>query len=187
MSLLINMFAIVVVAILLPGINIVDTRLIVLILAGVFLGLNHRLDSCHHRRHFNHIDQCVSGLFAWSVATFGVHPGSQGRRGNGIMKQRGFIDRLRETLRLQSSYNIITLYMMDMALDRGWIGAIRRYFVSLTYGVPRLNAPLSTPVKVRLMLQDLGPIYVKVQKSSTLLLIQNHWPRPRWHKSTRLR
>jgi putative membrane protein len=39
MSLLINMFAIVVVAILLPGINIVDTRLIVLILAGVFLGL----------------------------------------------------------------------------------------------------------------------------------------------------
>lgn len=78
------------------------------------------------------------------------------------MKQRGFIDRLRETLRLQSSYNIITLYMMDMALDRGWIGAIRRYFVSLTYGVPRLNAPLSTPVKVRLMLQDLGPIYVKV-------------------------
>jgi putative membrane protein len=39
MSLMINMFAIATVAILLPGINIFDTRLIVLILAAVFLGL----------------------------------------------------------------------------------------------------------------------------------------------------
>jgi len=78
------------------------------------------------------------------------------------MKQRSSLQKARESVRLQNSYNIITLYGMDFVLDRGVIGATRRFFLEKLYNVPQPSEPIPLPVKVRLMLQQLGPIYVKV-------------------------
>lgn len=79
------------------------------------------------------------------------------------MKQRSRIDRARESLRLQQSYNIIAMYMMDHFLGRGIIGRTRRFFLEKLYGLPRhLGEDITLPARVRLMFQELGPIYVKV-------------------------
>jgi ubiquinone biosynthesis protein len=79
------------------------------------------------------------------------------------MKQRSRIDRARESLRLQQSYNIIAMYMMDYFFSRGIIGRTRRFFLEKLYGLPRhLGEDITLPARVRLMFQELGPIYVKV-------------------------
>ncbi len=78
------------------------------------------------------------------------------------MKERSNLDKGRERLRLQQSYNIIGRYAMDLVLDRGIIGSIRRFFLEKLYNLPHLTRRLTTPEKVRYMMQDLGPIYVKV-------------------------
>ena len=72
------------------------------------------------------------------------------------------LDQVRESLRLQQVYNTITSYALDMALDRGLLGDFRRRTQSLIYPAPTAVEPLSRPVKVRLMLQELGPTYVKM-------------------------
>ena len=78
------------------------------------------------------------------------------------MKQRSSLQRARESVRLQNSYNTISLYGMDFVLDRGIIGATRRFFLEKLYNIPQPAAPVPLPVKARLLLQELGPIYVKV-------------------------
>lgn len=78
------------------------------------------------------------------------------------MKERSSIERGRERLRLQQSYNIIGRYAIDLAFDRGIIGSTRRFFLERLYNLPHLTRELTTPEKVRYLLQDLGPIYVKV-------------------------
>ena len=78
------------------------------------------------------------------------------------MKERTSLEKGRESVRLQQSYNIIGRYAMDLALDRGYIGSIRRFFLEKLYNLPHLTRRLTTPEKIRYMLQDLGPIYVKV-------------------------
>ena len=49
-----------------------------------------------------------------------------------------------------------------MALDRGSLGAFRRRMQTFIYQPGEQVEPLSLPVKVRLMLQELGPTYVKM-------------------------
>lgn len=78
------------------------------------------------------------------------------------MKERSSIERGRERLRLQQSYNIIGRYAIDLVFDRGIIGSTRRFFLERLYNLPHLTRELTTPEKVRYLLQDLGPIYVKV-------------------------
>ena len=79
------------------------------------------------------------------------------------MKQRSSsIDQARESLRLQQIYNTISSYALDMALDRGSLGAFRRRMQTFIYQPGEPVEPLSLPVKVRLMLQELGPTYVKM-------------------------
>ena len=79
------------------------------------------------------------------------------------MKQRSSsIDQARESLRLQQIYNTISSYALDMALDRGSLGAFRRRMQTFIYQPGEQVEPLSLPVKVRLMLQELGPTYVKM-------------------------
>lgn len=78
------------------------------------------------------------------------------------MKRRNRLDEFRESLRLQQSYNTIMRYGLDFLLDRGLIGMTRRYFLSLLYDVDVSSEVLTVPVKTRLLLQELGPIYVKV-------------------------
>ncbi|MCL4267850.1 MAG: AarF/ABC1/UbiB kinase family protein [Anaerolineae bacterium] len=78
------------------------------------------------------------------------------------MKRRSRLDEFRESLRLQQSYNTIMRYGLDFALDRGLIGLTRRFFLEWLYGVDQSPEVLTVPVKTRLLLQELGPIYVKV-------------------------
>ena len=78
------------------------------------------------------------------------------------MKQKSSLAKARESVRLQSSYNTISLYGMDFVLDRGIIGTTRRFFLEKLWGVPQPPVPVPLPVKARLLLQELGPIYVKV-------------------------
>ncbi len=72
------------------------------------------------------------------------------------------IDQVRESLRLQQIYNTISSYGLDMALDRGALGDFRRRMQGFIYQPGEEVEPLSLPVKVRLMLQELGPTYVKM-------------------------
>lgn len=72
------------------------------------------------------------------------------------------LDQARESLRLQQIYNTITAYLLDMAFDRGTVGRFRRRMQRFIYRPQRPIEPLSRPVKVRIMLQELGPTYVKM-------------------------
>ena len=72
------------------------------------------------------------------------------------------MDQARESLRLQQIYNTITRYGLDMIFDRGPTGRFRRRMQRFIYkpGVPIERLP--RPVKVRLLMQELGPTYVKM-------------------------
>jgi ubiquinone biosynthesis protein len=72
------------------------------------------------------------------------------------------LDQARESLRLQQIYNTITGYFLDMAFDRGVLGRFRLRMQKFIYRPEKPIVPLSRPVKVRLMLQELGPTYVKM-------------------------
>ncbi|MCB0164207.1 MAG: AarF/ABC1/UbiB kinase family protein [Anaerolineae bacterium] len=78
------------------------------------------------------------------------------------MKTSSSLDRFRESLRLQQVFNTFVRYGMDVLLDRGLIGDFRRFMQNWVYDPPQPLLPLSTPVKVRLMIEELGPIYVKM-------------------------
>ncbi len=76
--------------------------------------------------------------------------------------KRSSLDQARESLRLQQVYNVMQRYAMDMLFDRGILGTIRRTMQRWIYGPSVPEESLGTPVKVRLMLQELGPTYVKM-------------------------
>jgi ubiquinone biosynthesis protein len=78
------------------------------------------------------------------------------------MASKSSVDQIRENLRLQQLYNVFMRYGMDAALDRGFIGVFRRRMQQWIYSPDRPLEPLSPPVKVRLLLQELGPTYVKM-------------------------
>ena len=78
------------------------------------------------------------------------------------MKQQSRIERGRESIRLRQTYNIIASYALDFAIGRGPIFPIRQFFLEKLYGVPRFAEPVPIPIRVRYMLQQLGPIYVKI-------------------------
>ena len=72
------------------------------------------------------------------------------------------IDTVRENLRLQQVYNVMLRYGLEMLLDQGVLGDLRRRMQQWIYHPDKKLEALSTPVKVRLMLQELGPTYVKM-------------------------
>lgn len=72
------------------------------------------------------------------------------------------LDQVRESLRLQQIYNTISSYALDIVMDRGMLGDFRRRMQEFVYQPDTPVEPLSMPVKVRLMLQELGPTYVKM-------------------------
>src|SRR5262245_42454150 len=94
-----------------------------------------------------------------------------------VKMQRTSLDRFRENLRLQQVYNTFLRYGMDMLLDRGMLGDFRRKMQTWVYGPPQPLEPLSIPVKTRLMIQELGPIYVKVGQivSSQSSFLPQEW------------
>jgi ubiquinone biosynthesis protein len=77
--------------------------------------------------------------------------------------KRSRIDTVRENLRLQQVYNVFLRYGWDMAFQR-WrlLGGIRNSMQRWVWQLPDEVAELDTPAKVRLLLEELGPTYVKM-------------------------
>jgi ubiquinone biosynthesis protein len=73
------------------------------------------------------------------------------------------LDRIRESLRLQQVYNVFVRYLWDWAFQR-W-GTLNSFRLSLQRWIWHLPANLEAvrvPVKLRMMLEELGPTYVKM-------------------------
>jgi len=70
-------------------------------------------------------------------------------------------EKLRERARTLQLYEVFMRYGTDAAFDRGSLGDFPRWMQNRLYRPPVPVERLSTPVKVRLALQELGPTYVK--------------------------
>jgi ubiquinone biosynthesis protein len=92
--------------------------------------------------------------------------------------RRTTLDKARENLRLQQVYNTLLRYGTDILFDQ-WplIGDFRRTMQAWVWKLPKDLEPPSTPVKVRLMIEELGPTYVKVGQivSSQASTIPSDW------------
>ena len=93
------------------------------------------------------------------------------------MRRTG-LDKVRENLRLQQVYNVFLRYGWDFAFSRwGILGDIRHRLQVWVWGLPPDYEAPSTPVKMRLMIEELGPTYVKVGQivSSQASVIPVDW------------
>ncbi len=94
------------------------------------------------------------------------------------MEQASTIDKVRENLRLQQVYNVFLRYGLDIAFERvPTIAALRQSMQRWVWNLPEdLESP-DLPVKVRLMIEELGPTYVKVGQivSSQASVIPAEW------------
>ena len=92
--------------------------------------------------------------------------------------RRTTLDRARESLRLQQVYNTLLRYGFDILFDR-WpmLGDFRRAMQAWVWNLPKDLEPPTLPVKVRLMIEELGPTYVKVGQivSSQASTIPSDW------------
>jgi ubiquinone biosynthesis protein len=70
--------------------------------------------------------------------------------------------RIIENIRLQQVYDTIYRYGLDIALERTPVGAIRVWFQRRVLGRTMDTDHLSPEARVRIMLQQLGPTYVKI-------------------------
>jgi ubiquinone biosynthesis protein len=93
------------------------------------------------------------------------------------MKKRSRVEQIRESIRLQKVYSTMMRYGMDIFLDRGILGDFRRFNQQWIHNPPVPVVPLSTPVKIRIMLQELGPTYVKMGQivSSRSEVLPQEW------------
>jgi ubiquinone biosynthesis protein len=77
--------------------------------------------------------------------------------------RRTSIDKIRESLRLQQVYNTFLRYGWDILFDRAPVlGEWRHTLQSWAWDLPPSDEPVSNPVRMRMMLEELGPTYVKV-------------------------
>ncbi len=77
--------------------------------------------------------------------------------------RRSALDRVREDLRLQQVYNTLMRYGYDAALNRSeLVGGFRHAMQTWAWRLPKGWEEPSTAVKLRLMLEELGPTYVKI-------------------------
>jgi len=92
--------------------------------------------------------------------------------------RRSSVDKARESLRLQQVYNVFLRYGWDIVFDRSpGIGAFRRSMQAWVWNLPGDWESPSMPVKTRMMLEELGPTYVKVGQivSSQASMIPSEW------------
>ena len=77
--------------------------------------------------------------------------------------RRSSLDKAREDLRLQQVYNTLMRYGYDAALNRAPLfGGFRRAMQSWVWRLPKGWDEPSAAVKIRLLLEELGPTYVKI-------------------------
>lgn len=68
-----------------------------------------------------------------------------------------------ENMRMQQVYQTLWRYGLDMTFDRTFLRGFRRSMQLRMFGLSdESGQELSTPAKVRMMLQELGPTYVKI-------------------------
>jgi ubiquinone biosynthesis protein len=92
--------------------------------------------------------------------------------------RRSSVDKARESLRLQQVYNVLVRYGWDFLFDRlGLLADFRRSMQAWAWRLPKDMGPISPPVKVRMMLEELGPTYVKIGQiaSSQSSVIPPDW------------
>ena len=92
--------------------------------------------------------------------------------------KRSTMDKARENLRLQQVYNVFMRYGMDELFNSwGPVSDFRHRMQKWVWQLPKEVEPLSDPVKVRMMLEELGPTYVKVGQiaSSQASVIPKEW------------
>jgi ubiquinone biosynthesis protein len=84
-----------------------------------------------------------------------------------------------ESVRLAQVYNIVLRYLLDAAVDRGQLAGVRRRLQYWLHDVKQEPVPLGTAAKARLLLQELGPTYVKVGQlvSSQSQILPDDWER----------
>ncbi|CUS04278.2 putative 2-octaprenylphenol hydroxylase of ubiquinone biosynthetic pathway [Candidatus Promineifilum breve] len=94
------------------------------------------------------------------------------------MAETSSIDSVRESLRLQQVYNVFVRYGLDILFSHfGMVDGWRRRMQDWVWDLPdNLEIP-SLPTKVRLMIEELGPTYVKVGQilSSQASVIPPDW------------
>jgi ubiquinone biosynthesis protein len=92
--------------------------------------------------------------------------------------KRTRIDTVREDLRIHQVYNVFVRYGWDLAFQRWWrLNRLRRAMQRWVWQLPDSVADPTTPAKVRLMLEELGPTYVKMGQivSSQASVIPAEW------------
>ncbi len=90
------------------------------------------------------------------------------------------IDKVRENLRLQQVYNVLMTYAWDSIIQSwGPINSFRRRMQKWIWELPEEALDVPTPVKVRLMIEELGPTYVKMGQivSSQSNVLPEEWAR----------
>jgi ubiquinone biosynthesis protein len=95
------------------------------------------------------------------------------------VSEQSLLERFRSRKRVLQIYDVFVHYGTDFMFDRGLIGATRRRMQQLLHRPPYRLVPLAPAVKVRLMLQELGPTYVKVGQitSSQTTALPSEWER----------
>jgi ubiquinone biosynthesis protein len=92
--------------------------------------------------------------------------------------KRSRLDSVRESLRLQQVYNVFLRYGWDLAFQR-WrlLGSVRHNMQRWVWHLPDEVDELTMPAKVCLMLEELGPTYVKMGQiiSSQASVIPDEW------------
>jgi ubiquinone biosynthesis protein len=77
--------------------------------------------------------------------------------------RRTSLDRMREDLRLQQVYNTLMRYGMDAVLERTpYVGGFRRALQTWVWRLPKGWEEPQAAVRLRMMLEELGPTYVKI-------------------------
>ena len=77
--------------------------------------------------------------------------------------RRTSLDRLREDLRLQQVYNTLMRYGMDAVLERTpYVGGFRHGMQGWVWRLPKDWEEPAAAVRLRMMLEELGPTYVKI-------------------------
>ena len=84
-----------------------------------------------------------------------------------------------ESVRLAEVYNTMLRYVLDAAVDHGPFAGPRRRLQLWLHDVDGPSTALGTAAKARLLLQELGPTYVKVGQlvSSRSQVLPDDWER----------
>ena len=87
------------------------------------------------------------------------------------------IDRIGENVRLQQIYSALIHYASETAVDNSIFGARRRRLQQWIYRLPEPIPDLTTAQRTRILLENLGPTYVKMGQivSSQVNVLPDDW------------